>query len=108
MISSWENTPSIRDRRKSPRYDIMLPLESSGELGLTHNLSFSGLFFETKQPVSLGESIRLTLKLDYWDPDNEALVYSSGRVVRVEPGRNNFGEDYFGVAVAIDSDLMDK
>ena len=54
-------------------------------IGMTRDISTSGIFFETKSAYSIGDTIRLFLNFEHETLQCEA------RVVRVEPRNGQFG-----------------
>lgn len=80
------------------RFAITLPVELDEGAGTTRDVSLSGVFFETDQSFSLGESIRFVLVLEHVHAGRPLRLYCEGRVVRV-----NRCDGQLGVAVAITS-----
>ena len=54
-------------------------------IGMTRDISTSGIFFETENPYAIGDTIRLFLNFEHETLQCEA------RVVRVEPRNGQFG-----------------
>jgi Tfp pilus assembly protein PilZ len=82
----------FEERRKGERFKLALRVQLKNGAGMTRNISTSGIFFETENAHSIGDTIRLFLNFEHETLQCEA------RVVRVEP-RNG----QFGVAVALTS-----
>jgi hypothetical protein len=57
----------------------------NSSIGITCDISTSGIFFETESPYSIGDTIRLSLNFEHETLQCEA------RVVRVEPRHGQFG-----------------
>ncbi len=89
---------SFPERRKATRFRGKLPVELEQGTGLTRDFSALGVFFETDQSLTVGESIKFVIPLDYSDWGHPFRIRCQGEVLRVEPG----GEKV-GVAVAIHS-----
>ncbi len=53
------------------------------EMGMTRNVSLSGLFFETEQSFALGEQISVTMVLEHVSPGQPVRLQCEGRVVRI-------------------------
>ena len=86
------------DRRQAFRFPIALPVELERGVGITRNISTSGVFFETDQVFSTGALIRLTLVLEPKCPSNPTCLHCQGEIVRAERQ-----EERMGVAVAFTS-----
>jgi Tfp pilus assembly protein PilZ len=67
------------------RFRLALPLQLKNGIGITRDISTSGIFFETERAYSIGETIRLSLHFEHESLQCEA------RVVRVEPRNGQFG-----------------
>ena len=81
------------ERRRTIRYRFGVPVHlQNGCTGRARDMSTSGVFFETEQAYTCGETIRLTIVL------NDSTVQCEGRVVRVERL-----EDRFGIAIDLAS-----
>jgi PilZ domain len=79
------------ERRRATRYRFMVPVHfHNGSQGRTRDMSTCGIFLETEEAHSLGDTICLSLTLD------GSIVQCEARVVRVEQL-----EDKFGVAVEL-------
>ena len=85
----------FEERRKGERFKVALPVQLNDGIGITCDISTSGIFFETESAHSVGETIRLSVNFEHESLQCEA------RVVRVEP-RNG----QFGVAVELTSDVF--
>jgi len=75
----------FEERRRGERYKLSLPVQLSDRMGITCDISTSGIFFETEGAYSIGETIRLFLNFEHETLQCEA------RVVRVEPRNGQFG-----------------
>jgi hypothetical protein len=78
--------PADRERRSSPRVPLALPIfvRPAGapwpEESMTHNISRTGVRFETSHMYAAGETVLATVPWGEWSKAGEI----SGRVVRVE------------------------
>jgi PilZ domain len=75
----------FEERRRGQRYKLALPVQLSDGIGITCDVSTSGIFFETESAHSIGDTIRLSLNFQHETLQCEA------RVVRVEPRNGQFG-----------------
>ena len=51
----------FEERRKGERYKLSLPVQLNDGIGITCDISTSGIFFETGARYSIGDTIRLSL-----------------------------------------------
>jgi hypothetical protein len=75
----------FEERRKGERYKLALRVQLNDGIGMTRDISTSGIFFETENAHSIGDTIRLSLNFEHETLQCEA------RVVRVEPRNGQFG-----------------
>jgi hypothetical protein len=92
----------ISERRKSARFRIVLPVELQEGSAVTGDMSLSGVFFETDQPLAPGEPVRLVMVLERVSPIRPIRLECEGRVVRVTRL-----DGKIGVAVAISAYKFD-
>jgi hypothetical protein len=105
----------MSERRGARRYDLSLPVIvripaqgfSETQNGRTRDISTRGLYFVVDQGVPAGSNldIMLTLPSEMTNGD-DVLVKASGKIVRVEPRRED-GNERQGVAAVIERyDIM--
>jgi hypothetical protein len=75
----------FEDRRRGQRFKLALRVQLNDGIGMTRDISTSGIFFETESAHSIGDTIRLFLNFEHETLQCEA------RVVRVEPRNGQFG-----------------
>ena len=75
----------FEERRMGERFKLALPLQLKNGTGMARDISTSGIFFETENAHSIGDTIRLFLNFEHETLQCEA------RVVRVEPRNGQFG-----------------
>ena len=75
----------LRRDGRGERYKLALPVQLKNGIGMTRDISTSGIFFETESAHSIGETIRLSVNFEHETLQCEA------RVVRVEPHNGQFG-----------------
>jgi hypothetical protein len=75
----------FEERRRGQRFKLALPVQLNDGIGMTRDISTSGIFFETENAHSIGDTIRLFLNFEHETLQCEA------RVVRVEPRNGQFG-----------------
>ena len=71
--------------RRGERYKLALPVQLNDGIGITRDISTSGLFFETARAYAIGDPIRLLLNFE------QETLQCEARVVRVEPRNGQFG-----------------
>ena len=85
------------ERRETKRHQIEVPVHFGSGTGTSRDISFTGIYFTTKEVLEAGESLKLNFELDYAIPGISLQLDCKGRVVRVEKLGN-----IFGVAAKID------
>lgn len=70
------------EKRRQPRHRLRVPVQFEDALGLTTDLSGSGIRFESTRPLDAGSAITFSLKLG--STGTEGLLHCGGQVVRVE------------------------
>ena len=78
------NTTGSKDRRRAPRYPVVLPVEWENGTGITCNVSTIGVLFKADQAFVIGVMIRFSLVLNQLDGAANRLC-CEGKVIRVEP-----------------------
>lgn len=72
---------SERDRRRAPRHELHLPIQvSEAGVGITHDVSASGVSFESREPLEAGSKIQFELALSH----TGLFLHCDGVVVRCE------------------------
>ena len=89
-----------KGKRREERVKTALPVVMEDAIGITSDVSASGVFFETEASMSVGNSIRFTVEFD--SPRGKMHLNCVGRIVRTET-RNSRS----GVAVKITSSQME-
>lgn len=80
------------DHRSEPREHVILALHlAGGPDGVTHNVSPSGVYFETDSPQRVGGLIDFEIEFD--SPGGPLKFKAHGQIVRLEPqdGRTGVG-----------------
>jgi len=77
-------------RRKVPRLEIGLLVELEHGKGWTRDVSASGVFFETDEPLAPGVPIRFSMLLDQ-SSTGPLRLECVGRIVRVEQQDGRLG-----------------
>jgi hypothetical protein len=77
-----ETATARADPRSGDRYGIALPITLEGGEGETHDISETGVFFETEAEPQVGDRISLTM--EYFLDGHEYHTRCEAQVVRVE------------------------
>jgi PilZ domain len=100
----------MTERRTARRYDLSLPVMIragaervvDSQCGKTRDISTRGLYFVIDQDLKAGSELEITLTLPgEITRGSEVLVRATGKVVRVEP-RKEDEADRMGVAAVIE------
>lgn len=72
------------ENRAQTREQVALPVNvSGGELGVTQDVSASGLFFLTDNAQRVGSQLEIEIELD--TPSGSMKLKARGQIVRIEP-----------------------
>ena len=74
------------DRRRHERFQVALQVELPSAHGVTHDLSLSGVYFESPMTVDVGSKIEFTVILA-----NDLRLRCEGTVIRVTPSDTGNG-----------------
>jgi hypothetical protein len=85
------------ERRESKRHQIQVPIDYGHGVGISRDISFTGIYFTTEKPLSSGERLKLAFELEYAIPGKSLQLDCQGYVLRVD-----ILDDHFGVAAKID------
>jgi len=85
------------EQRESIRHQIEVPINFGRGTGISRDISFSGIYFTTKELLEPGEPLRIAFELEYAIPGKSLQLDCQGHVVRVE----TLGKAY-GIAAKID------
>lgn len=87
--------------RREQRFHSALDVFFDGGTGVSHNVSASGIYFETDTPLAPGAL--LTFMIDYATPEGTPLrMKCDAHIVRVEGlprGRIGVGAEIYGFAI---------
>jgi hypothetical protein len=83
-----EQQATLVEQRSAQRFGLALRLTVEGEEGATHDLSTTGLCFDSAQPYQVGSDIEFVLEC----PRGQRVTELScvGQVVRVTPAGDSF------------------
>jgi len=85
------------EKRKTERIEVDVPVQLEQGTGVTRDVSLSGIYFMTEEPIEAGTRIRFTMEFEYVVPGRPLHLDCSAQVLRVEPQG-----DSLGVAARID------
>jgi len=94
-----------KDYRQNDRVTAMLPVHiEDGGVGVTRNLSPSGVFFVVDESIVAGQPMRFSLAFNAGDSlGSDLFLECVGQVVRVEPVG-----DKLGVAVKLTESRLER
>ena len=78
-----------KEKHREERVIASLPLAMAGAVGITRDVSASGVFFETDAAYDVGSPIRFVLNLD--TPWGKVIFKCQGKIVRLEPHNQKVG-----------------
>jgi hypothetical protein len=84
----------VEEKRRAERIIASLPVRIGDSIGITRDVSASGVFFETETDFSIGNSI--SFEVEFATPSGVLVLRCIGHVVRAETR-----EKRVGVAVRI-------
>ncbi len=88
-----------QEKRKGERVSTTLPVRLGAAIGITRDVSASGIFFETDASDAMRDLISFTMEFD--TPRGKRMLKCKGDVVRIEPR-----DSRIGVAVRITESTM--
>lgn len=72
------------NQRNTDRYRTALQVELEGGIGVTRDLSVSGIYFETGLHLAVGQSINFTIMFDDSLLGESKRIKCQGEIVRVD------------------------
>jgi hypothetical protein len=103
-----ESAPAKLERRSAPRHGLAVPVRLPEGIGVTRDLSATGLYFLSEGSFEEGQHVSLTITLEHADPKGPFDTTCRGCVVRIEGPEVGAGARAVrGVAIAIDTDGFD-
>jgi hypothetical protein len=81
--------PADNEQRREERVPAALRLTLDRGIGVTENVSASGMFFETDASYAPGSAIRFTVDIE--TPGGKMLLSCAGDIVRVEQRQSRIG-----------------
>lgn len=82
---------TYQGRRHEERFLLEVPVMLESSIGLSRDISSSGIYFVTDQPMTPGGAVTFSLKLDHIRPGKPVQLDCLGRVLRVEPAGEKLG-----------------
>lgn len=81
----------VREKRREERILLETPLQFAKGVGITRDISNSGIYFLTRENLVPGGELSFSLKLDYACPGKPVTMKCQGQVLRVETKGEQFG-----------------
>lgn len=72
----------VKEKRRQERVGAALPVKAGRALGVTRDVSASGMFLETDTSYTVGSAVNIALSLA--TPWGKVMVQSRGKIVRLE------------------------
>ena len=102
-----EATSSQPERRCVPRHRMSLPARFPGGIGVTRDVSSTGVYFLSRGSFEEGQQVSLAISLEQSNPEGPLDVTYQGVVVRIEESDLGTGAQALrGVAIAGDADVL--
>jgi hypothetical protein len=90
-----------QENRREPRVAVAHPVRVANTLGITRDISTTGVFFEINVPMCLGDEINFVIEMGRQGVN--FVLKCVGKIVRLE----NLS-DKLGVAVSITDSIMES
>lgn len=82
---------ALQDQRREERFLLEVPVQFEGGTGISRDMSASGIYFVTDQPLAPGGSVTFSVKFSHIHPGKTVRLDCQGRILRVEPAGERFG-----------------
>lgn len=79
------------EKRSSQRIQVEVPVHIGKEKAMTRDVSWSGIYFLTKQSFTEGGELNFALDLSYALPGKPVKLDCQGEVIRIEQRGSKFG-----------------
>jgi len=80
-----------QNQRHEERFLLELPVMLEGGMGLSRDISGSGIYFVTDQPMTPGRFVQFSMKLNHVRPGKAVRLDCQGQVLRVEAAGAKLG-----------------
>jgi hypothetical protein len=80
-----------QNQRHEERFLLELPVMLEGGVGFSRDISGSGIYFVTDQPLTPGGFVQFSMKLDHVRPGKPVRLDCQGQVLRVEAAGAKLG-----------------
>lgn len=77
------------ERRRDERVPISLSINRLEVTDVTRNISISGVYFETREPINVGERVDLDIMLS--NPEGVSKLMCWAEIIRTEVRNNKIG-----------------
>lgn len=82
---------SIQEKRHEERFMIEMPVMLENGMGTSRDISESGIYFMTDQPLKPGGVLKFSVRLDHVRPGKAVRLDCQGQVLRIERAGERFG-----------------
>lgn len=81
----------LQEKRREERFMMEMPVMLEGGTGICRDISESGIYFLTDQPLIPGGFVKFSVRLDHIRPGKPVCLDCKGRVLRIEPADGKLG-----------------
>lgn len=80
-----------QENRREERFMLEMPVLLEGGIGISRDISESGIYFVTDQALTPGGVVKFSVKLDHIQAGKPVRLDCQGKVLRIEPAGEQFG-----------------
>lgn len=81
----------LQEKRHEERFMLEMPVILERGSGMSRDISESGIYFMTDQPLTAGGSVKFSVRLDHIRPGKAVRLDCEGQVLRIEAADGRFG-----------------
>ncbi len=82
---------TLQEKRREERIRLDVPVMLEKGTGISRDISESGIYFLTDQPLPTGGAVKFSVKLSHIRPGKPVELDCQGQVLRIEPAGEKFG-----------------
>lgn len=86
-----ENENNPQEKRREERFMVEMPVILEGGTGISRDISESGIYFVTDQPLIPGGLVKFSVRLNHIRPGKPVRFDCQGQVLRIDPADGKFG-----------------
>jgi len=81
----------LQEKRHEERFMLEVPVMLENGMGMSRDISESGIYFMTDQQLAPGGVVKFSVKLNHIRPGKSIRLDCQGQVLRIEPAGEGFG-----------------